>query len=177
MPFVPLFSTEQPLGDPSTVTVRDDSTGEDAAITQRRVYLQKYDGSYLRDEDADTDYWEWDYADETIDIDALDKDYALLVIVQWLNVANVVLYTASGRRGFVEYAEEFDYQLTQLQSGNPALTHDGNFFNLKSLLRTEIDSGNQAVTLVVDLYGAQQCYDAATKIREKASTLFSGTFN
>jgi hypothetical protein len=177
VPFTPAFSTEQPVGDPSVVTITDDSTGSDAAITQRRVYLQKYDESYLVPDDTDTDYIEWAWADDSIEIDALDKDYALLVIIQWLDASNVVLYTASERIGFTQYNEEFDYQLTQLQSGNPVLISDGRFFELKSLLRTEIDSGNQAISLVVDLYGAQLCYDAATAIREKASTLFSGTFN
>lgn len=177
MPFVPAFSYSQPVGGPEIVALQDDSTGEDAAITQRRVYLQKYDGSYLVPDDVDTDYIEWDWADETIDIDALDKDYALLVIIQWLDASDVVLYTDSERIGFTQYNEEFDYQLTQLQAGNPVLISDGRFFQLKSDLRTEIDSGNQAVSLVVDLYGAQLCYDAATQIRLKASTLFSGTFN
>jgi hypothetical protein len=177
VPFVPLFSYSQPVGAPEIVALEDVSTGTDANITQRRVYLQKYDESYLVPDGTDTDYEEWAWADDTIEIDALDKDYALLVIIQWLDASDVVLYTASERIGFTQFNEEFDYQLTQLQAGNPVLINDGRFFQLKSDLRTEIDSGNQAISLVVDLYGAQLCYDAATAIRLKASTLFSGTFN
>ena len=177
MALTPVFSTTQPLGDPSEVTVTDDSTGSDAAITQRRVYLQKADESYLVPEGTDTDYIEWSYAEDSIDIDALDKDYALLIIVQWLDVNDVVLYTSSAYTGLTQFNEEFDYQLTQLQAGNPLLVNDGRFFELKSLLRTEIDSGNQALTLASDLYGAQLCYDRATNIRLNASVLFSGTFN
>jgi hypothetical protein len=173
----PNFSYSQPLGDPSVISLEDTSTGSDGLVTERRVFLTKADGSYLVPEENDEDYIVWPIADDTIDIDALDKDYALNVVVLWVNAAGTALYTKAQKIGFTQWNEEFDYSLTQLQSGNPALTHDGNFFNLKSDLRTEIDSGNQCVLLAVDLYGAQNCYDAATLIRLKASVLFSGTFN
>ncbi len=177
MPLTPNFSYSQPLGDPSVVELEDTSTGSDGLVTERRVYLTKADGSYLTPEDNDEDYIVWAIADDTIEIDALDKDYALNVVVLWVNSGGTALYTKNYIIGFTQWNEEFDYSLTQLQSGNSVLTHDGNFFNLKSQLRTEIDSGNQAVVLAEDLYGAQNCYDAATQIRLKASTLFSGTFN
>ena len=177
MPITPSFSYSQPLGDPSVIALEDTSTGSDGAVTARRVYLEKADGSYLVPEDNDEDYILWPIADDTIEIDALDKDYALKVIVQWVNSAGSALYTDSEFIGFTQWNEEFDYSLTQLQSGNPVLINDGNYFNLKSNLRTEIDSGNQALVLASDLYGAQNCYDAATAIRLKASILFSGTFN
>jgi hypothetical protein len=177
VPLTPSFSTSQPLGDPSVIALEDTSTGSDGAVTARRVYLTKADGTYLVPDGNDEDYIDWPIADDTIEIDVLDKDYALNVIVQWVDSGGTALYTDSEKLGFTQWNEEFDYSLTQLQSGNPVLTHDGNFFNLKSNLRTEIDSGNQSLTLAGDLYGAQNCYDAATQIRLNASTLFSGTFN
>lgn len=147
------------------MTITDTSTGVDAAVTQRRVYLAKDDGTFLVPEGTATDYIEWSYADSSIDIDALDIDYGLLITVQWLNVSNVVLYDLSDNVGFTSYNEDFDYQLTQMLSGNPLLINDANFFQSKSDLRTNIDSGNQAILRADDIYGAQQCYDRATNIR------------
>ena len=47
MPFVQNFSVSQTLGEESIVTITDTSTGADAAITQRRVYLITSQGEYL----------------------------------------------------------------------------------------------------------------------------------
>lgn len=173
MPLTVSFSATQPVGEPSVVRLTDTSTGSDAAVTQRRVYLAKDDGTFLVPEGTSTDYIEWDYADSTIDIDALvDRDYAILVTVEWLNVGNVVLYNSSQNVGFTSFNEDFDYQLTQMLSGNPLLINDANFFQSKSDLRTNIDSGNQAIERADDIYGAQQCYDRATNIRLNSQYYF-----
>lgn len=167
------FSTSQPVGEPSVVTVEDESTGSDAAITQRRVYLRQANGEFLVPSGTTTDYIEWDYSQSTIDIDALDKDYALDVVVEWLNVSNVVLYDKTLPRGFTSYNEDFDYGLTQQLSGNPMLINDNRFFTEKSDLRTAIDSGDQALDRASDVYGAQRCYDTATNLRLKSQYYFN----
>jgi hypothetical protein len=82
MPLTPLFTVSQPNA--TTIRITDVSTGADAAITQRRVYLQQADGSYLVPTGTLTDYIEWNYLDASIDIDVLNTDYALLILVQWL---------------------------------------------------------------------------------------------
>jgi len=165
VPLTVSFTSAQPVGEPSVVTITDTSTGSDAAVTQRRVYLAKDDGTFLVPEGTSTEYIQWPYADSSIDIDALDKDYALLITVQWLNVSNVVLYDLSDNVGFTSYNEDFDYQLTQMLSGNPILINDANFYQSKSDLRTDIDSGDKAILRASDIYGAQQCYDRATNAR------------
>lgn len=173
MALTPNFSTSQPIGEPEVVTIEDTSTGSDAAITQRRVYLREADGTFLLPDGTDTDYIEWDYSEDTIDIEALSKDYALEVVVEWLNVSNVVLYTKTVLSGFTSYNEDFDYGLTQQLTGNPLLINDNRFFAEKSNLRTLIDSGNQAITRASDQYGAQQCYDRATNLRVNSQYYFN----
>lgn len=175
MSFTPSFAVSQTKGSPSVVTITDDSTGSDVAITQRRAYLIKYDGTYLVPDGTSTDYVEWALADASIDIDALDKDYALRVLVQWLDVSNTVLYTTAGDSpyGFTLYNEAFDYQLTQNLSGNPLLMNDSNFYLNKSKLRTFIDSGDQAVSFGVSIYNAQRCYDSATEMRLQSQFIFN----
>ena len=91
MPLTPNFSTEQTIGFPSIVTITDDSTGSDVAVTQRRVYLVDSEGEYVVPDGTTTDYVEWDYAETTLDIDCLTADSALDITVHWLDVSNVVL--------------------------------------------------------------------------------------
>ena len=81
MALTPLFTSSQTVGLPNIITITDTSTGSDVLVTQRRVYLIKQDGTYLVPVGTTTDYIVWDYADVSIDIDALDKDYCLNVKV------------------------------------------------------------------------------------------------
>ena len=172
MPLVQSFSVSQTLGAESVLTIEDTSTGSDATITSRRVYLTKADGSYLTPDGTSTDYVEWDINDTTIDIDCLDKDYALQIVVHWLNATPSVVYSASELTLLTLYAKQFLYELTQRQAGNPVLVNDGDYFANKSELQTELDSAIQAVELASDQLGAQMCMDRATDIRTNATYLF-----
>lgn len=175
MPLSPNFEVTQPIGEPSVVRVTDTSTGSDVAITQRRVYLRKWDGTFLVPSGTSTDYIQWPLASVNIDIDALDKDYGLDVVVQWLNVSNVVLYDKTESSGQTSYNEEFDYDLTRLLAANPLLINDNNFQENKSNLRTFIDSGDQAIERYSDIYAAQLCYDRATELRINSQYSFNAS--
>jgi hypothetical protein len=56
MPLVENFSATQYVATPNLLVLDDTSTGSDAGITVRYVYLQKADGSYLVEEGTTTDY-------------------------------------------------------------------------------------------------------------------------
>lgn len=170
MPLTPLFSVSQPSE--NTVSLTDTSTGSDVAITQRRVYLQQAIGSYLVPTGTTTDYVYWNYLDASIDIEVLDKDYALLILVQWLDVGNNVLYSKNGLYGFTWYNENFLYTLTQFQQNNPSVLQDVNYFNNKSKMRVLIDSGDQAILWGNDITNAQENYDAATYMRLNENLFF-----
>ena len=174
MPFVASATATQPVGEPSVVTVEDTSTGSDGDITTRRVYLRQADGSFLVPDGVDTYYTPFPLGSDTIDIDALDKDYCLDVIVEWLDTNGDVLYDDTlEAQGFTSYNEDFDYGLTQQLTGNPLLFNDNKFFQEKSNLRTYIDSGDQAAERATDIYGAQQCYDLATNLRLNSQYYFN----
>lgn len=165
MALSPNFAISQVFGLPGTITLQDTSTGSDGAIVARRVYLRKAANTFLVPTGTSTEYISWAYASSSISINALDKDYALDVIVQWLNNSSAVLYDKTILAGLTLYNETYSYQLTQMLSGNPLLINDDGFFERKSTLRDNIDSGNQALELAADIFGAQQCYDYATNIR------------
>lgn len=167
MPLTPNFSTEQTIGFPSIVTITDDSTGSDVAITQRRVYLVDSEGEYVVPDGTTTDYVEWDYAETTLDIDCLTADSALDITVHWLDVSNVVLYSKTLLKGFTLYNETFYYSLTQSQATQatpPNIIQDTGYYANKLILRTLIDSGNQAITYGDDIATAQTMYNQATQM-------------
>ena len=168
------FVVSQTVGEESTVTVTSVTSGTDAAVTQRRVYLQTDSGEFLVPTGVTTEYNEWALADASVDIDCLDKDYSLRVVTQWLDVSNTVLYDSTQYVGLTLYNESFDYLLTQLMAANAVLIGDNNFFPNKELLRTYIDGGNHAISFADDLYNAQLCYDKATALRISSQYYFNG---
>lgn len=170
------FSAENVLGAPGDLLFTDLTTGSDGTITQRRIYIQIWNDDYLVEDGTSTEYEVWSGFPATTTItleDILDKDYGAKVTCQWLTAGNVVVYDKIRYYGFTEYNEEFDYSLTEMLSGNPLLIDDNGFYTHKSDLRTNIDSGNQAIELWSDIYGAQQCYDRATEIRIESPYFFN----
>ena len=173
MPLTPDFTATQVLGSPENIVLTDVSTGSDVAITQRRVYIQLSDGSYLVEDGTTTDYEAWALATNPLTLDVLTQDQATAITVQWLDVSNTVLYTKTQKIGFTLYNETFDYQLTQQLSANPPLMNDNKFQQNKFQLRVDIDSGNQAISFAGDLFSAQLCYDAATDMYNNRQYLFN----
>lgn len=167
MALSPNFSVTQTLGAPSKVNLEDLSSGTDILVVSRRVYIATPTNKYLVQSGTTTNYELWPNfpSSTSITLDVLPKDYATTVTVEWVDAGGNVLYSKSLKRAFTAYNEEFDYATTQRMSGNPLLINDDDFYKSKSDLRTNIDSGNKAMELAGDLFGAQQCYDRATQIR------------
>jgi hypothetical protein len=172
LPLTPNFSASQPVGENKVITLEDTSGGSDGAVASRRAYFITSTGDYLVEDGVQTDYNEWDLVDTEKNFEVLDKDRALEVLVEWVNSNGDVLYTKTQYIGFTQFNEEFDYGLTQKMAGNPLLINDSRWFELKSQMRTFIDSGNQAIELASDVVNAQLCYDRATEIRLKQQYLF-----
>jgi hypothetical protein len=174
MPFTQNFTTSQTVGLPSYINLADTSTGTPSGtIASRRVYFITSNNTYLVQEGTTTDYEVWAYSASTASFNVLDKDYALNVKVQWLDAFGVVLYEKTILAGYSLYNESFDYQMTQLLTGNPLLINDNDFFNYKSELRVSIDSGNQAISFASDIYSAQQAYDKGTGLRVNSQYYFN----
>lgn len=99
----------------ATLTYTDTSTGTDASIASRRIYMQKFDGTYLVPTGTSTDYVVWALSDGSTKTltSILSQDEALNITVQWLDVSNTVLYSKTVLYNFSGYAKIFFYQLTQ----------------------------------------------------------------
>jgi hypothetical protein len=85
---------------------------------------------------------------------------------------NNILYTVSNLFCFTLYGEQFLYQLTQAQAGNPALLLDNNWYGNKMKVRVLIDSANNAVSFGSDQAGSQSCLDAESYIIQNQSLFF-----
>lgn len=176
MPLTPNFTTTQTPGAPESINFEDLSSGSDGAVTQRRIFIQIPSGTFLVESGNTNVYSGWDDFPATTTItleDILTKDQGARVTVQWLDVSNTVLYDKTKYFGFSCFNEDFDYQTTQNVAGNQLLMNDNNFWFNKSLLRTYIDSGDNAIARASDINACQQCYDLATELRLDSQYLFN----
>ena len=112
MAFIANFTATQYISVPNLIVFDDTSTGTDAAITTRKVYLQKSDGTYLVTSGTTTDYMLWPKSSgNTISYDVLDKDYALTITVEWVSATStigdyVVLYSKTVDYCFSTYEKD-----------------------------------------------------------------------
>jgi len=166
------FSISQTLGMPETITLTDTSTGDDAAVVERRVFLVKSDGTYLVPVDTSTDYIVWDYADDSIDIDAMDKDYSLSITVLWVNVSGTTLYTATVLTTFTMYNDDFEYSLISQEANGDASINNTNWLYGRMKLRLAIDDATNAITAASSITNSQAANDRGTYLRQNIKLLF-----
>lgn len=152
---------------PNLVTIVDDSTGTDATITKRRIYITNSAGTYLVESGTTTDYEAWDDfpTDLSITLDILTQDTAVHILVQWLTSANAVVTTFEDDYPLSEYNKQFFYELLQQQSLNPGIYQDTTYGSNLQSLWVNITGGIQAIEIASDLSASQQCMDIATNLR------------
>lgn len=173
MPLTVNFTLSQILGNPSGIVLNDTSTGTDVAVTQRRIYLQKYDGTYLVPSGTLTSYIAWPLGVSTsITINPLDKDYALSVLVQWLNVGNTVLYSKTILSVFNMYASTLDDFLISGQQANPSKINDTNYYLNRIKLRVAINDAINSISDMSDITNSQQACDRGNYFVDNQSNLF-----
>ena len=172
MAFTPSFTASQTIGNPSIIILTDTSTGSDAAITQRRVYLQKDDGTYLVPVGVTDNFIVWPYADSTISLNVLSVDMALNIKVEWNDEFGDVINQTTNLELFTLYSEQFLYNLTQSQSSQPNVTADSDYYANKMALRVEIDSATNAIVYGSDIQNAQSCLNRAAYLIANSNLFF-----
>lgn len=168
----PNFTAVQVAGSLITMRLTDTSEGSDGSISTRRVYVRLADGTYLKPAGTDTDYFLWSYGLSTIDVDILTADYSPTIIVLWVDAGGSTLYTKEKVSSFTGYEEEFYYNLTQGQAGNPNELLDKDYIYNKIRLRVWSDSANQAVSFASDSAAAQNCLNRAQYMIENQNLFF-----
>lgn len=162
-----VFTTTQVVGAPQNIVMADASTGSDVSAVSRRIYFQTALSTYLFPSGTTTSYIEWPLADgNSITLNVLTTDQALNTTLAYVDISGNIVASTTTLCGFTLYNETFYYSLTQAQAMQnqppPMIIQDSNYFSNKLILRTLIDSGNQAISLGDDITSAQNNYDQAT---------------
>lgn len=157
---------------PNIVVVTDTSTDADAAITQRRVYVQDASGDYLVPTGTTTDYVEWIYSDVSISLNILTQDQAVSIKVDWLDVNNAILYTLTQQFCLPQYSKQFLYYLAQLQGLTPKIPADSNYDYNTAVLWTCVLGAMNAVEDYDDISASQNLLDRATYLRLNQAKFF-----
>jgi len=172
MPIVPSIAVSQLAATPQNITITDDSTGADAAISVRRVYIQTAQATYLVESGTTTDYEVWLYANSSITLDVLTQDECVDITVQWLNSSNVVLYTYQNQYPLAEYNKQFLVGLVAAQGLTPGIVQDTNYSGNIATFWTNIIAGINQVEFAADTAGGQNCFDRATYMRVNQANYF-----
>lgn len=172
MPLSVNFSVGQSYLNPDGLSIVDTSSGSDGTITNRRIYLQTANGSYLVQAGNTLDYTNWPTPSADITLQVLNQDYALSILVQWLNNASVVVYSKEEVYCFTLYSEQFFYYLSQQQAAANANLQDTNYFTNKMKLRVYIDSANNAVQYASDIVGGQNSLNSAAYMIDNQNIFF-----
>ena len=172
MALTPNFSISQSIGLPNEVVITDTSTGSDAAITQRRVYIQNSLSEYLVESGTTTTYEPWAYADSSIVLDILTQATAVTVTVDWLDVNNAVLYTKTSTANLDLYDEQFLYNLAANESQHLLLLQDTDYLMNTFKLRVFVDNADNAIEIGNNVFTAQANLDKAQLLIDNEDVYF-----
>lgn len=164
MPLTPNFTVSQTAGLPRIINFVDTSVGSNIAIVARRIYIQKNNGLFLVPTGTTTNFILWALVNTSTTVDVLNKDYALTVQVDWVDVSGNVVNTLTKTVLFTLYLKSFFYSLTQYQASNKSITQNNNFYPNKAKLWSYIKGAETAIELASDISGAQNELDAGTEM-------------
>lgn len=140
-----------PTSDPSALSVVDSSTGSDGAVVGRKINLSDVSNNLFAASPYDFPNFP---GTTSITINPFQVDKAINVVVTWINNVGAVLYTATQIYASTGYGEQFYFQLTQQQQGDPNFLNDQQYFQNKSKLRVLLDSAQQAIVVGQDVFSA-----------------------
>lgn len=172
MPFVPSFSAQQSYSTPSKVTLTDASTGSDGAIAERRVTVQDYQSTYLKETGQSANYKVWSIASSTVTLDLFQRDTAVKITVTYVNSSGTTLYTATVYRACDINSQIGKYSVLQKWVSNPAIINDVNYLTGLQQLCTYLEGATDAITAGANLFLSQQCLDGAKMMLDHQETYF-----
>lgn len=172
MAIVPAIAVSQSAISPQNVTITDESTGVDATIAARRLYIQDGNGEFIVPAGTTTDYILWSYADPAITVTALTQDTAASITVLWVDSGGTTLYQYNNTYPLSEYGKQFFYYLVQQLGLTPATFQDSNYGGNLSMFWAFIKAGDNAITYGNDIFAAQQCYNKEIEMMNNQSKYF-----
>jgi hypothetical protein len=158
---------------PSYVTITDNSTGSDVAVTQRRLTIQDANGVYLTG-GGSVNYDTWSYSDASIVENIITQNYSIAanVLVEWLDVSNTVLYTYNENYPFPNYGKQFFVYLVQNLGLQPGTYQDSNYSGNLAVFWGNLVAGINQVEDGNDIAGAQNCFNRVIEMQQNESKYF-----
>lgn len=175
MAFAANFSvTPNPL-DPSSLSISDTSVGIDPNMTGRNIYPYKADGTLFLPAGNSLGYINWPLSGgSTLAITGLlDKDYCLLLLINWISSAPIggSTYSKTSIATFTGYTNAFIYGLIQDISANPGVLNDKEYYDNLSIVQMEVDNSVQA-TAFTDQFSAQAALARAKYLMDNKAKNF-----
>ena len=173
MALTPNFTTSESLGTPENITFTDTSTGADASITARRIYIVLANGNYLTTAGESTTvvYEDWDYADTEITLALLSRSTVGDVTVKWMN-GSTVLYTKTILNEWNLYDYLFAFELLQSQTATPGVVQDSSYYSNFFMYLTNLWNAENAVEVGNDIYSAQSALDRNYQLSQNSNYYF-----
>jgi len=168
MPLSPAFTVGSNFVSTSQFLVTDTSTGADAAIANRLIYI--YDSANNLFTGAPIQFPL--SAGASITPNILTKDFAYNIVLNWVDSSGAILYTASQVGVFTGFLEWFFYNLTQNIAAQPSIINDRVWFGNYSKLRTLIDSALQAIQIGGSVFNAQDMILLAQELTNNSNLYF-----
>lgn len=172
MSFSPAFTVSQSAATPNIIVLQDTSTGVDASITQRRIYITDNEGAYIVPSGTSTDYIVWPLATNPISLNVLTQDTAANIFVEWLDVSNTVLYDDDEDYPLIEYGKQFYFYLIQQLALNPSTYQDSNYASNLALFWTYIIGAINAINIGSSLSASQALMNKETDMQNNQSKYF-----
>lgn len=172
MSFSPALTVSQSAATPNIIVLQDTSTGVDASITQRRIYITDNEGAYIVPSGTSTDYIVWPLATNPISLNVLTQDTAANIFVEWLDVSNTVLYDDDEDYPLIEYGKQFYFYLIQQLALNPSTYQDSNYASNLALFWTYIIGAINAINIGSSLSASQALMNKETDMQNNQSKYF-----
>lgn len=172
MPLSPAFSISQTALNTRLAIATDTSTGSDVAITGRRITFTTNSNTTLVVSGTTTSYNLWALVDTTASFNILPQDYALSILVQWVNVSGTVLYSSIQSYCLAYNNKQNFYYLIQQQALTPNIVQDANYYSNLAIYWANIIGAEQAIEIGNDLSASQNCLDRATEMLTNEAKYF-----
>ena len=173
MALVPSFTVSQSATTPANVTFVNTATGSDAAVTHLRIYITDNDGTAIVPSGTSTAYIAWALATTTLTVsDLLTTDLAVNIVVQWLSVTNVVLYSSEDPFCLRQFNKQQFIYLIQNQALSPSIVQDTNYFSNLCQYWINIVGANTMIEDAEDLAASQNCLNRGTDFLNNETLYF-----
>lgn len=172
MSFSPIFSISQTATNPRLIIAEDLSTGSDAAIAGKRITFTTDAPSTLVVSGTTTSYNLWATAENPKSFNVLAQDYALSILVEWVNVSGTTLYSSTQSYCLAYFNKQNFYYLLQQQALAPSIVQDANYYSNLAMYWANIIGAVQAIEIGNDLSASQNCLNRATAMMNSESLNF-----